>query len=280
MTDARGARRWMIALLLFAPVRLALGADAEEILRQAVEASERLRSYRCKLRMEVKGSGGDVASFGELSFLRPGFLKMRSSLKMPAGESIEVLTVSDGQFSYTETKAGPGVPPMVSKNPVTASGAGAINAGASVNAPSEMLVQFQKLFDLNLEESTDRKIEGQAMATLIGRYRKGSLEQLMKTGDSGEKASESMRREIELFEGLMSTVRLVIGREDHFLHQIELNPRLAGDAAAPKSELPSVTTTFFDLVLDAPLAPGDFAYLPPSNAQITETAPAAAGSKR
>jgi len=283
---------WPAALIGWGLVLGAVGPDereaAQRALEAAISAAGELRAYTCRIRTEIAVGEVSMTSDGELAYLRPAYLRLRTTIPVPDGEPLVTLTITDGALLYTETRAGVGEPPVVIRARATppAGGEPASAALWGQTVPSELMTQLRELFEFELDASaTDYRLQGQPMDVLVGRYRGGSLARFGREGtDSSEAAAVDAAAPLsnrELLESLMDRVRLSIGREDRFLHRLEMFPRPQAapppaDAPEPplgrKLTLPQITLTFYDIGFNAELQPADFVYVPPVEAQLIDLA--------
>jgi len=80
---------------------------------------------------------------------------------------------------------------------------------------------------------------------------------------------------------MVHSARLWIGRDDHFLHRIELSPPAIqppppkpGDPPNARANLalPKTTSTFVAVKFNPPLTPANFTYTPPPGAKVKDAA--------
>lgn len=280
-------KRMIVQVLLVAMVLVrSVWADAEkaaEIMQGARDAHEKWTDYVCVVKQEQITEGETTTQLGKLNWLAPGYVRNQMTTPGPEGE-MTTLMVTDGRDVYTETKGASGPVAVfhysiAQPKPIPGGPLPKLKQ-KEAHIPIQMMDQLAPMYDWAVDETMNGgMIQDMAMDVVIGTYRQGAAAEHIKA-EEGKENDVALKRRLNLrrnlIESMVGSIRVWIGRNDKFVHRIEMIPPEGSDAKKLSSgplagvAKTKIVTTYLDVKFDQKQTPADFVYTPPAGAEIRE----------
>lgn len=255
----------------------AASQDPEALVERAQRNLDGLQSLSAKIRQHVEMFDHQVTAVGQYAQQGRGVRQLsRFELKSQVGDaSFTVLEINDGHFFWTfrELPTGPNisridldrVEKQLAVGGLTAAGSTASQSGRTpIGGLSKMLAGLRQNFQFT--RVADSRLGDRAAWIVDGQWRPA---QLVAAAPDVRGAIETGRPiDIKKLPAhLPEHVLLTIGQSDLLLYRVEYWRRAGkGETETPGTMLPGhrlmVATEYFDIRVNAPIDPREFAYQP------------------